>query len=239
MIEWAETLADLEQARVALLGRKGEITGLMRMMGKIAPEERPILGKRANELRGMAEGLLEARNADLKQADMRARMSSEAVDITLPGARPRWATSISSTRSSTRSRTCSAVSAIPWRRARRSRRVTTISPRSTPPWITRAAPRAIRSTSPITPPPGTALAWQGSPRATSLPCRPKPVGPLSQRQPHGLRQRGRPGGGRVGAAAERALHGPACPEGERRGADGTGMHVKADAGRVQHGRDLL
>ena len=88
MIEGAETLADLEQARVALLGRKGEITGLMRMMGKIAPEERPILGKRANELRGMAEGLLEARKADLKRADMRARMSSEAVDITLPGARP-------------------------------------------------------------------------------------------------------------------------------------------------------
>ena len=88
MIEWAETLADLEQARVALLGRKGEITGLMRMMGKIAPEERPILGKRANELRGMAEGLLEACKADLKRADMRARMSSEAVDITLPGARP-------------------------------------------------------------------------------------------------------------------------------------------------------
>lgn len=54
-----------------------------------------------------------------------------------------------------------------------------------------------------------------------------------------LRQRGRPGGDRVGAAAGRALHGPARPEGERRGADGTGMHVKADAGRVQHGRDLL
>ena len=54
------------------------------------------------------------------------------------------------------------------------------------------------------------------------------------RGPHHLRD-----GDRVGAAAERALHGPARPEGERRGADGTGIHVKADAGRVQHGRDLL
>ena len=88
MIEEAKTLADLEQARVALLGRKGEITGLMRMMGKIAPEERPVLGKRANELRAMAEGLIEGRMKDLKRADMHARMASEAVDITLPGARP-------------------------------------------------------------------------------------------------------------------------------------------------------
>ena len=54
-----------------------------------------------------------------------------------------------------------------------------------------------------------------------------------------LRQRGRPGGDRVGVVAERALHDLARLEDERRGADGTGMHVKADAGRVQHGRDLL
>ena len=46
----------LEAARVALLGKKGEITQVMHMMGKVAPEERPVLGKRANELRRMAEG---------------------------------------------------------------------------------------------------------------------------------------------------------------------------------------
>ena len=44
LIEGAETSDKLEAARVALLGRKGEITGLMRMMGKISPEERPVLG---------------------------------------------------------------------------------------------------------------------------------------------------------------------------------------------------
>ena len=51
MIEGAVTVDALEQARVALLGRKGEITSVMHMKGKVAPEERPVLGKRANELR--------------------------------------------------------------------------------------------------------------------------------------------------------------------------------------------
>ena len=89
LIEGAETSEKLEAARVALLGRKGEITGLMRMMGKITPEERPVLGKRANEMRRMAETLLDSRMKDLKRAAIRELMATEAVDITLPGARPK------------------------------------------------------------------------------------------------------------------------------------------------------
>ena len=46
-------------ARVELLGRKGRITGLMRMMGKLAPEDRPMMGKRANEMRQLIEGMLD------------------------------------------------------------------------------------------------------------------------------------------------------------------------------------
>lgn len=88
MIESAETAEKLEAARVALMGRKGEITGLMRMMGKIEPEERPVLGKRANEMRRMAETLLDGRMKQLKRAAMRELIATEAVDITLPGARP-------------------------------------------------------------------------------------------------------------------------------------------------------
>ena len=88
MIEGAETAEKLEAARVALMGRKGEITGLMRMMGKITPEERPVLGKRANEMRRMAETLLNARMQEMKRAAVRELMATEAVDITLPGARP-------------------------------------------------------------------------------------------------------------------------------------------------------
>ena len=88
MIEGAETAEKLEAARVALMGRKGKITGLMRMMGKITPEERPVLGKRANEMRRMAETLLNARMQEMKRAAVRELMATEAVDITLPGARP-------------------------------------------------------------------------------------------------------------------------------------------------------
>lgn len=88
MIESAETAEKLEAARVALMGRKGEITGLMRMMGKIEPEERPVLGRRANEMRRMAETLLEGRMKQLKRAAITELMATEAVDITLPGARP-------------------------------------------------------------------------------------------------------------------------------------------------------
>ena len=88
MIAAATDAKKLEEARVALLGRKGEITQIMHMMGKVAPEERPVLGKRANELRRMAESLIEHAAGDLKRQAMQQLMATEAVDVTLPGARP-------------------------------------------------------------------------------------------------------------------------------------------------------
>ena len=88
MIAAATDAKKLEEARVALLGRKGEITQVMHMMGKVAPEERPVLGKRANELRRMAESLIERAAGDLKRQVMSELMATEAVDVTLPGARP-------------------------------------------------------------------------------------------------------------------------------------------------------
>ena len=88
MIAAATDAKKLEEARVALLGRKGEITQIMHMMGKVAPEERPVLGKRANELRRMAESLIEHAAGDLRRQAMRELMATESVDVTLPGARP-------------------------------------------------------------------------------------------------------------------------------------------------------
>lgn len=88
MIAAATDAKKLEEARVTLLGRKGEITQIMHMMGKVAPEERPVLGKRANELRRMAESLIEHAAGDLKRQAMRELMATESVDVTLPGARP-------------------------------------------------------------------------------------------------------------------------------------------------------
>ena len=88
MIEGADGADALEAARVALLGKKGEITALMHMMGKVAPEERPVLGKRANELRRIVETLIEHASSDLRRQAMANLMATEAVDVTLPGARP-------------------------------------------------------------------------------------------------------------------------------------------------------
>lgn len=88
MIDSADTAEKLEEARVALLGRKGELTGMMRMMGKLSAEERPVVGKRANEIRGGVEALLEGRIAEIKHEAMKLQLAAEAVDVTLPGARP-------------------------------------------------------------------------------------------------------------------------------------------------------
>ena len=73
---------------MALLGRKGELTGLMRMMGKLAPEERPLVGRRANEVRAAVEGLLSSRIESMKREAQARRLTAEAIDVTLPGTRP-------------------------------------------------------------------------------------------------------------------------------------------------------
>ncbi len=88
MISAADSADKLEEARVALLGRKGELTGMMRMMGKLSQEERPVVGKRANEIRSAVETLLSERVAEIKHEAMKLQLASEAVDVTLPGARP-------------------------------------------------------------------------------------------------------------------------------------------------------
>ncbi len=60
----------------------------MRMMGKLAPEDRPVLGKRANEMRQLIEGMLDERTTEMKAAALKHALEHEAVDITLPGIRP-------------------------------------------------------------------------------------------------------------------------------------------------------
>ena len=88
LVAGADDAAKLEAARVELLGRKGRITGLMRMMGKLAPEDRPVMGKRANEMRQLIEGMIDERTTEMKAAALKHALEHEAVDITLPGIRP-------------------------------------------------------------------------------------------------------------------------------------------------------
>ena len=78
----------LDQIRVQYLGKKGELTGLLRSMGSLSPEERPVVGKMVNELRQELESLLKERHASLEAMELERRLKAEKIDITLPGRRP-------------------------------------------------------------------------------------------------------------------------------------------------------
>ena len=80
-VEAAGDLKALDEVRVAVAGKKGELTAVLKSMGKLSPE----VGKLANEVRDRFEVALEARKATLAAAELEARMAAEAVDVTLPG----------------------------------------------------------------------------------------------------------------------------------------------------------
>lgn len=77
--------ATLQQVRVTFLGKKGELTGILRGMKDLPAEERPVIGALANTVRAEVEERLAARLADLKAAALAQRLATERLDITLPG----------------------------------------------------------------------------------------------------------------------------------------------------------
>ncbi len=81
----AEDLTALEEARVQLLGKKGELTAILKTMGQLSPEERPVMGQMANEVRAAIEEKLAARGAALKAAMAEQKLKMETIDVTLPG----------------------------------------------------------------------------------------------------------------------------------------------------------
>lgn len=77
--------AELEALRVRILGKKGELTGLLRGMGKLSPEERPAMGQLVNSVREQIETALDAQAARIAASEKEARLKAEAIDVTLPG----------------------------------------------------------------------------------------------------------------------------------------------------------
>jgi len=75
----------LEALRVKYLGKKGELTGILRQMGSLSAEERPAMGQLANQLRGDIEAAIDKRKAELSAAMMELKLKKEAVDVTMPG----------------------------------------------------------------------------------------------------------------------------------------------------------
>ncbi len=84
-LEAASTPAELEELRVKILGKKGELTAVLKQMGKLSAEERPVMGQLANAVRAEVEAKLEARKAAIHAAVLEARLQSEAIDVTIPG----------------------------------------------------------------------------------------------------------------------------------------------------------
>ena len=76
---------ELEAARVKFLGKKGELTGILRGMGKLSAEERPVIGQLANEVRAQIEQAIEKAQQDMAQRLIAAKLEKEQIDVTMPG----------------------------------------------------------------------------------------------------------------------------------------------------------
>lgn len=74
----------LEGLRVEYLGKKGALTAILRQMGSLSAEERPIVGALANTVRGEIEEAIKAKSADLKNSELLQKLQKEKIDITLP-----------------------------------------------------------------------------------------------------------------------------------------------------------
>ena len=72
----------LEEARVRYLGKKGELTAILKQMGSLSAEERPVIGQLANEVRSQIEELLESTGTQLKAKLQQERLKAETLDVT-------------------------------------------------------------------------------------------------------------------------------------------------------------
>lgn len=82
-----KSINDLDKFRVKYLGKKGELTSVLRGMGQLSPEERPIIGKLANEVRASIEENIEKRMKQLAREEQVKRLEQEVIDISMPGKR--------------------------------------------------------------------------------------------------------------------------------------------------------
>lgn len=77
-----ENSAALEEIRVKYLGKKGELTTILRGMGSLSPEERPVVGKLVNIAKNEVEAKLEEVGSKIKEKEKKAKLASEVIDIT-------------------------------------------------------------------------------------------------------------------------------------------------------------
>ena len=84
-IESAESVEVLENLRVKYLGKKGELTAILKQMGALSEEERPVIGQLANEVREALSASIDARRTKLSEKMLEMRLRAERIDVTMPG----------------------------------------------------------------------------------------------------------------------------------------------------------
>ncbi len=83
-IENAKSVQEIEEYRVKYLGKKGELTAILKQMGGLSAEERPIIGQLANEVRGAIEAAIANQGEKMKKAALDEKLKKETLDITMP-----------------------------------------------------------------------------------------------------------------------------------------------------------
>ncbi len=84
-IEQADSVEALENLRVKYLGKKGELTAILKQMGGLSEQERPVVGQLANEVREALSAAIDEKRAALGKKLMELRLKTEAIDVTIPG----------------------------------------------------------------------------------------------------------------------------------------------------------
>ena len=84
-LEMVSEAKALEELRVKFLGKKGELTAILKQMGKLSPEERPVIGQLANKVRSDIEQAIAQRLESINNAEKEKRLKEETLDVTLPG----------------------------------------------------------------------------------------------------------------------------------------------------------
>ncbi len=84
-LQGVEDVQQLNDLRVKYLGKKGALTEILRGMGALSAEERPVIGQVANDVRGAIEALIESKQEAFQKAETEKRLQAEKVDVTLPG----------------------------------------------------------------------------------------------------------------------------------------------------------
>jgi len=84
-IDHSDNLKKLEELRVAYLGKKGELSLILKGMGKLSPEMRPVVGAVANQIKDKIQNSLTQQQEKLQQQQIQAQIASETIDVTMPG----------------------------------------------------------------------------------------------------------------------------------------------------------